>query len=226
MYTRRPPPARWGAGSVTPHRRVQQWRVARRYEAEGWPVAAGAWWDGTRFRCEAPSCWVTGLHAAGHGDAVPTAGSPTAPAGWRRYPYTMLLLTGFGIDALELPARAAAAVEAARALPTPPAIARVPTGRWLLFAASHRKEMAEGTLLAVARAAGAVHHGHGSNVPLPPSRLALGPVRWHRRPWTGGLPPVAELLAVVVPLLPSAADQRPDLSPETIDHAAPAGRLR
>lgn len=187
-------------------------RAVERYRDAGWPIAAGAWWDGTRFRCQTPSCGTAGLHAAGHGLTLPSTTS-AEPRDRRRHPHTILLRTGLAIDAIELPARATAAIAAAERLPRPPAVARLPTGRWLLFAATHDDVIAGDTLPDTASTAGITYHGHNSTVPLPPSRLATGPVRWHRRPWAGDLPPAPALLDLVTSLLTSWTCRAPHPDP-------------
>lgn len=180
-------------------------RLAGRYVDSGWPVAAGAWWDGDRYRCEAPSCSVTGPHGAGHGDtATRAAGSRQELAAWPARPYTLLLLTGSVVDVLELPARAESAAAAMTASPHSVPAARLPTGRWLLFGAPG--EVSDDAA-AAARARGVLHHGSGWHVPLPPSRLAQGRVRWVARPAPSsrGLLGVAELLELVLPSVPPSA---------------------
>lgn len=190
---------------------IQHRRASTRYTGAGWPIIPGAWWDGTRYRC-APTCKITGLHLAGHIPATPPShAAHTAPS--RHHPPTILLPTGFGIDAIELPARATAAITAARNLPRPPAIARLPTGRWLLLATTtdvHREDRSGTEPTRAVPAAGLIHHSHGSFIPLPPSRLAAGPVRWQHRPWASELPPATALLHLVTPLLPARAGSPPD----------------
>lgn len=193
-----------GVGGTAARLRLQlrqHRRVAGRYVARGWPIAAGSWWDGHRYRCDLASCKVEGLHGVGHGD--PAATSAEDLAGWPARPYTLLLLTGLGVDVLELPARAGTAVAATRSRVRVP-VARTPTGRWLLFVATGglSDEAAE-----AARASGVLHHGAGSHVPLPPSRLAHGRVQWITRPDSDDLdlPSAAGLLEWVLPLLPTPA---------------------
>lgn len=191
-----------GVGSTTARPRLQlrhRRSVARRYVGRGWPVAAGSWWDGHRYRCDAGSCRVEGLHVAGHGDPALAAAQDVAD--WPVRPYTLLLPTGSAVDVLELPGRAGTAVAATRS-PVRLPVARTPTGRWLLFAATGG--LSDGAEEA-ARASGVLHHGTGSHVPLPPSRLAHGTVQWITRPDCDhfDLPPVAGLLEWVLSLLPA-----------------------
>lgn len=197
----------------------QQRRQALRYVEAGWPVLPGAWWDRTRYRCGGVECGVSGLHVAGHHDATPIESVPAGTgAPWADRPCTLLLATGSAVDVLELPALAGTAVESVREMAVP--VARLPTGRWLLFAATVDGAMDSGTS-ADRRRDGLLLHGPGSLVPLPPSRLPHGRVRWRIRPElnVAHLLPMAELVDRVVPLLPTtvgsavAGDRggRPDL---------------
>lgn len=184
----------------------RQRRQAGRYVEAGWPVLPGAWWDRRRYRCGGVECGVSGLHVAGH-HSGPVIGSASVESGarWSDRPCTLMLATGSVIDVLELPARASAAVESALVLGVP--VARLPTGRWLLFAATADGGVSSGAPVDPRRD-GLLLHGRGSLVPLPPSRLPHGRVRWRRRPEleVGGLVPVADLVDRVVPLLPAPVE--------------------
>lgn len=162
-----------------------------------------------------------GLHVAGHtGPKAPGPKGVPAAAGalpavmaaqWSERPHTLLLATGSVVDALELPALATDAVAEAGALGVP--VARLPTGGWLLFAATP-----EGGTDCWApidpRRKGLLLHGQRSLVPLPPSLLPQGRVRWRSRPELSPdrLLPVAKLLGRVLPLLPTPI-QIPDPGP-------------
>lgn len=182
-----------------------------RYAQAGWPVVPGAWWDRSRYRCGGVECSVFGLHVADHPTAAGPEGSVPAAADalstevaarWSELPHTVLLATGSVVDALELPALAIDAVQDAGALGVP--VARLPTGGWLLFAAT-----AEGGTDSWApidpQRKGLLLHGRRSLVPLPPSLLAQGRVRWRSRPELdpNRLLPVVDLLRRVLPLLPA-----------------------
>ncbi len=179
--------------------------AAREYVGAGWPVTPGAWWDASeaRYRCDEPGCVTHGLHPTlpGAGGilrrcqvSVAGAAASTAAAVFRRWahrPYSVLFPTGQLADVLEL-----APETARRVLPVAPPgpAALLPDGRALLFTA-----VAPGDLTGRLAGAGALHHTDGSWVPLPPTPLAAGAVRWVRPPVTIGwwLPPpraVAEVL--------------------------------
>ena len=178
-------------------------------------MVPGAWWDRSRYRCGGVECSVFGLHVAGHTSPTATGPMGSGPAAvgarpeevaaqWSERPHTLLLATGSVVDALELPALATDAVAEAGALGVP--VARLPTGGWLLFAAT-----AEGGTDSWApidpQRKGLLLHGQRSLVPLPPSLLPQGRVRWRSRPELSPdrLLPAAELLARVLPLLPPIA---------------------
>src|SRR5690606_4048248 len=112
----------------------------------------------------------------------PVHGAPTASTDpalitqwWRHAPHSVLLPTGAAFDALELAAPLGALLTGSPrwvgALRGPVAV--MPTGRWLflLRPGTHLPGVLDGEL-------GVVHHGRGSWVPAPPTRLAEGPVRW------------------------------------------------
>lgn len=181
--------------------------LAGDYVNAGWPVAAGAWWDGRRYRCDTAPCTVEGLHAARHADAgFSAAWSADEVEAWPRRPNTLLLPTGVVVDAVELPARATSAVAGATiARPGSVPVARMPTGRWLLLGRTG-DGVSENTLHGLRVRHGVLHHGRGALVPLPPSRLQHGRVRWAIRPGSGdrSLTPVQDLLEQILPLLPAA----------------------
>ena len=193
MLTSRP-----AFGPLTRLRLARRRRAAEAYAGAGWPVVAGAWWDQARGRysCGA-QCGVAGQHAVCDG-GVP--GPDTAGAGPGRlaatpggFPHTVMLVTGLGVDVVELPATArGVAIAAAR---SGVATAQLPTGRHLLFAASGPLD--PGNPLPDRL----IMHGEGSMVALPPSQLRHGPVEWsgrfRRPPAVGELRPVAEVLGLV-----------------------------
>jgi hypothetical protein len=162
--------------------------AAREYAGSGWPVAPGAWWDAAeaRYRCDQAGCVTQGLHPTlpGAGTIVrrcqvsvvrAAASDPAAVfRRWGHRPYSVLLPTGRIADVLEL-----APGTARRVLPVAPPgpIALLPDGRALLFAA-----VAPNDLTGRLAGAGALHHTDGSWVPMPPTPLAAGVVRWLRSP--------------------------------------------
>lgn len=169
--------------------------AARQYIAADWPVASGAWWDAAeqRYRCDQAECVTQGLHPTLPGAAsilrrcqvsVAEAATPdlASVAGrWSQRPYSLLLPTGHSCDVLEL---GVATVRRVRAYLDAGPAATLPDGRVLLFttvAAAHDDDLG-----AELSRVGALHHSHGSWVPLPPSQLATGPVRWSRSPGAAG----------------------------------------
>jgi hypothetical protein len=169
--------------------------AARAYVAGGWPVAPGAWWepDEARYRCGLPGCMTEGLHptvpeaadASGRcwitvNDAA-THEIGAVSRQWGQRPHSVLLPTGHTVDALELGAAVASRLQAllaARGKLGP--FARFPDGTALLFTTV--AEAADAQQAANFATAGALHHGRGSWVPLPPTQLAEGPIRWIRSP--------------------------------------------
>lgn len=176
------------------YRRHRLADAAKAYAAAGWPVAPGAWWDPSekRYRCAPTGCLTEGLHptlpdlrGATRRCQVIVEQAATRDVGtvdrrWGRRPHSVLLPTGQVCDAIELgptAARRVQAVLAAQGSLGP--VATFPDETVLLFTG-----VAEpGTDLAdELHAACALHHGRGSWVPLPPSQLATGPMRWTRSP--------------------------------------------
>jgi hypothetical protein len=180
--------------------------AAQAYVGAGWPVASGAWWDPAqeRYLCTLGGCAIEGPHptlaeAAGSTTTrcqVSVAHASTQDLGivaarWGRWPYAVLLPTGYVADVVELRGSAAVRVRAVLAeYDVLGPVAIVPDGRTLLFTAT-AGPLGKG-LVAELTAAGAVCHVRGSWVPLPPSRLAAGPVEWMEPPgaihWS--LPPL------------------------------------
>lgn len=174
--------------------------AAREYAAAGWPVAPGAWWDDaeSRYRCAQPGCVTQGLHPTvpdvdsvlrrcmvNVGRAAVTDPGLVA-CRWDRRPFAVLMPTGQVADVLELAPSIAPRVVAA----SPPGpVAALPDGRVLLFTEVGTAPDPELV------GHGALHHSHGSWVPLPPSRLATGRVTWLRSPRVAGwrLPALRDL---------------------------------
>lgn len=176
-------------------------RAAAGYAAAGLPVAPGAWWDGRRFRCGL-DCPVERLHPAGH-DApeLTDVPSPDDVARWPALPYTLLLRTGLTVDAFEVPMTATSGRGIARALclAGPPPVVQLPTNRWLILLTAGGD--LDPDLLAAAQAGGLRHHGPGSHVPLPPSRLYRDRATWVVPPGEAPVAPADRVLRLVAPLL-------------------------
>jgi hypothetical protein len=154
--------------------------AARRYLEAGWPVVPGAWWDGRsrRHLCPSSTCGTEGLHpwetGVRLGDLTP----------WTTTPASLLLPTGTLFDAVDADARrlAAAPRRWAELLELGPALLQPGAHPRLVVLVPHGDERAA----ACARLTDALLHGPGSWVPLPPSRLRWGPVRWLSSPAVDG----------------------------------------
>jgi len=164
--------------------RLRLRRAALRYAAHGWPVTPGARLAGPRFSCGRPGCPTVGSHPALEAwEEAATSEAERITRWWRRQPFTVLLATGRAFDVVEVPAHLGLRVlglarlhsggigPQRRQVRGPVAV--TPTGRWMFFVRRGdplRPEL-DGHL-------DVVHHGRGSWVPAPPSRLVEGPVRW------------------------------------------------
>jgi hypothetical protein len=176
----------------------------------GWAIAPGAWWDPRveQYRCRRVGCLTTGtIHAA---DGMTPRSDPSA---WADDPATILLVTGHGIDVVELPLGTTPpeAIFSRAMLPGPVALWASVRPRLLVFAATtgggavpdHLPEgLPEGALL----------HSTGSYVPLPPSRVRTGDVVWMRPPqsmdWK--LPELREVVDVLARRLATDAADAAD----------------
>lgn len=182
-------------------------RAARVYAERGWPVAPGAWWTAAsgapRYECGVPGCVTTGLHPVG--SMMATVTEPSAATSlWSDLPHSVLLPTGVVCDVVEAPHEMGAEVWAAlSATREPMPVATLPDRRWLFFAAPDL----DPDLHDVLSRAGALHHGRGSWVPLPPSRLAGGMARWARPPASVGwrLPALAAVARALPRMAPRPA---------------------
>jgi hypothetical protein len=186
----------------------------------GWAIAPGAWWDPRveQYRCRRVGCLTTGtIHAA---DGM---NPRTDPSAWADDPATILLITGHGIDVVELPLGTTPpeAIFSRAMLPGPVALWASVRPRLLVFAATTGggavpdrlpQELPEGALL----------HSTGSYVPLPPSRVRTGDVVWMRPPqsldWQ--LPELSEVVDVLGRRL---AGHAPDAAATTDMSSAPFG---
>jgi hypothetical protein len=174
------------------------------FARHGWPVVPGSYPRGSHW-VGMPSSLRTG---AGQHGAVPVHSGWGQLAGcgpervaelWSGHPFSVLLATGMGLDALDLPAelgRATAIGLRVAGVPVP--IAATPTGRWLFpvvgGSALHR-ELAEHPDVVV--------HAHGGWVPLPPSPCLPGVVHWRVKPAMCGweLPRLDEVTDAVLAAL-------------------------
>lgn len=186
------------------------------FACHGWPVVPGTYPAGSAWAGHPGDPQVD---ANGH-DPVPVHRSWSGLAGagpervaslWSGAPFSVLLATGLGVDALDLPAelgRGAAIGLRVADLPVP--IAATPAGRWLfpvLGGSRLHRELADHPDVAL--------HAEGSYVPLPPSPCLPGVVHWRVKPGVCGwqLPRLDEVVDAVLaatpgrsPLMPAARD--------------------
>jgi hypothetical protein len=174
---------RWGIDRQLIRLRLRT--AASHFAEHGWSITPGAWLTGDRFDCTQANCTVQACHPA----RADWAESATTDPGrvhrwWRDEPHAVLLATGRSIDVIEVPALLGA--RAVRGPVTGPGAASVvdqargpvavtPSGRWMFLVRPDdglRPCLDRGVLL----------HGAGSWVPLPPTRLRRGPVRWEVTP--------------------------------------------
>ncbi len=185
------------------------------YLESGWAVAPGAWWDprAEQYRCRRVGCLTTGtIHAA---DGMTPRTDPTA---WADDPATVLLITGHGIDVVELPLGTTPpeAIFSRAIVPGPVALWASVRPRLLIFAATTAGGADQ---LPPGLPEGALLHSAGSYVPLPPSRVRTGDVVWMRPPQSldWHLPQLSEVVDLLgrrlAGLAPEAADDAPPPAP-------------
>ena len=172
------------------------WRGAFRIELRaeaiglawrGWPVLPGTYPAGLRWegrdgaRNEGP--------VPVHQDWAQRVGTDPehVASWWSGRPYTLLVATGFVVDAVEvggeLGRRTAAALRAAGVLVP---IAATPTGRWLFLTASDPANHGSPSRSELSEHPDVVLHGRGSWIPLPPSPFQHGVVHWRVKPQVCG----------------------------------------
>jgi hypothetical protein len=153
------------------------------FARHGWPVVPGRYHRGAHW-VGMPSSPRIGM---GQHDVMPVHSDWAQLAGcgpervaelWSSHPFSVLLVTGMGLDALDLPAelgRATAIGMRVAGVPVP--IAATPTGRWLFpvfGGGTLHRELADHPDI--------VLHAQGSWVPLPPSPCLPGVVHWRVKP--------------------------------------------
>jgi hypothetical protein len=191
------------------------------YLEAGWAIAPGAWWDNRaeQYRCRRVGCLTTGTIHAAAGMAPRT--DPTA---WADDPATILLVTGHGIDVVELPLGTTPpeAIFSRAIVPGPVALWASVRPRLLLFAATTAGGADQ---LPPGLPEGALLHSTGSYVPLPPSRVRTGDVVWMRPPqsldWQ--LPQLSEVVDLLARRL-TGAGAAPLAEGETPAPAPPVRR--
>ncbi|HYJ76777.1 MAG TPA: hypothetical protein VEV65_14310 [Kineosporiaceae bacterium] len=189
------------------------------YLEAGWPIAPGAWWDprAEQYHCRRVGCLTTGtIHAA---DGM----APRADASaWSSDPATVLLVTGHGIDVVELPLGSTPpeTLFSRAALPGPVALWTSVRPRLLVPAGTTGTGPVPDTLPA-GLPEGVLLHAAGSYVPLPPSRVRTGDVVWMRPPqaldWQ--LPQLGEVVDLLTRRL--LGDVRPDATSDVRPAPAP-----
>ena len=174
------------------------------FARHGWPVVPGSYpcddhWVGV------PSARHTATGAHGFVPVQPNwrrlAGCGAERVGhlWSGQPFSVLLATGMGIDALDVPAAVGRATAVGlRVVDIPAPIAATPAGRWLF-------PVLGGSRLPhkLAEHPDVVLHSQGGWVPLPPSLCLPGVVHWRVKPATWGweLPGLAEVSDAVLAAL-------------------------
>lgn len=197
----------WAIDRWVSHFRLR--RAALRFADQGWSVTPGAWLEPAgddapqRFECGRPGCVTSSCHPAlTHWDDDATTDPSQIEEWWQDAPYSLLLATGHGIEVIEVPALLGARAvcgpvtgpgrpSATGALRGPVAV--TPQDRWMFFVRTDvaaPAEQAGGIPAPKAQALRAelerredvLFHTQGSWVPLPPTRLRSGPVRWEVSP--------------------------------------------
>jgi hypothetical protein len=205
-------------------RQARRRAAVNAYLEAGWSVAPGAWWDprAEQYRCRKVGCLTTGtIHAA---DGMAPRHDASA---WADDPATVLLVTGHGIDVVELPLGSTPpeAIFSRALIPGPVALWASVRPRLLLLA-STTGGGAVPDRLPEGLPEGALLHSTGSYVPLPPSRVRTGDVVWMRPPqsrdWV--LPDLGEVVDLLARRLAPAPSPAPERDPAPA-HAPAARRL-
>ncbi|MBV9846162.1 MAG: bifunctional DNA primase/polymerase [Kutzneria sp.] len=204
------------------------WRGAFRIELRaeamnlawrGWPVL--------------PGTYPTGSHWSGRDGVVDEGPVPvhhdwadrigTKPeqvaAWWTGQRFSLLVATGYVVDAIEVPAdlgRRVATVLRATGVPVP--IAATPTGQWLFLTESGRELAPE-----LSGRGDIVLHGSNSWIPLPPTPFQHGVVHWRVKPEVcGGTLPASGIVQEAL----VEATRLPSGQGEQLDEPALAGAQR
>ncbi|MGH3783508.1 MAG: bifunctional DNA primase/polymerase [Acidimicrobiales bacterium] len=153
----------------------------------GWPVMPGTYLDEAFGLWRGSTGGSAGLCPIAHnwcGSGITTPSK--AEAVWTRWPYSLLVECGHGVDVLELPGQLAERPVQALAVAgvrCPVAVLLHPA-RWLLFMASGDPIVELGAW------PGVLYRGVEAWVPLPPTNLGRSHARWHTDPadLAGALP--------------------------------------
>jgi hypothetical protein len=144
----------------------------------GWPLLPGTYWQSDRWTgvANAPQTGPSTVLAAGM--AAATCDIRTVDAWWSERPYSVLLVTGFTADVIEVSALVGRRVCALlRESGTVTPVAATPTGRWWFAVRPGEPLRPELTSRTDVRL-----HGRGSWVAAPPSEGPLGVVHWRVPP--------------------------------------------
>jgi hypothetical protein len=187
---------------VTPRAtRAQRSRLAataHEYQNAGWPVAPGAWWSSQqqRYRCGRPGCRTSGPHPVDLAPDAPSgrcrvlaarsaqAVAPDLASCWTHRPYALLLPTGGKLTVIDGAHEIVAELdEKLRQQGHFSPLATPVTGQLQLFCAALDADL---ELWLAAAAASVLVHSDDSWVPLPPSSIRTGLIRWVRSPQAVG----------------------------------------
>jgi len=185
----------WAIDRWVSHFRLR--RAALRFAEQGWTVTPGAWLEPagdeapSRFECGRPGCVTSSCHPAlAHWDEDATSDTEQIEEWWQDAPYSLLLATGHGIEVIEVPsllgARAVCGPVTGPGRPSVTGslrgpVAVTPQDRWMFFVRTGRGRTPQ-LRPELSRREDVLCHSGASWVPLPPTRLRSGPVRWEVSP--------------------------------------------
>ena len=187
--------------------RIELRAEAINFAEHGWPVVPGSYPRGDHW-VGAPYGQRAGTGAHGF---VPVhrnwrhlagCGLQHVAALWSGQPFSVLLATGMGIDALEVSAAVGrAGAIGLRVMDIPAPIAATPAGRWLFPVLGGGRLSSK-----LAEHPDVMLHAHGGWIPLPPSLCLSGVVHWRVKPATWGweLPKLADVGDAVLAALQDA----------------------
>lgn len=198
------PQAPFGRGLL--RRRLRM--AAQRFADHGWVVTPGGYFNGRRMACDRTNCFATSSHPLfDDWESRSSTRSDQLDEWWSERPHALLLPTGHAFDVLEVPA-----LLGSRAVCGPPTgpgratsagrvrgpVAVTAGGSWMFL-------MRSGGTLApeLDHRVDVVRHSLGSWIPVPPTVLPDGPIRWKVSPQSIGwqLPDPDEFQAALVQAL-------------------------
>jgi hypothetical protein len=172
----------------------------------GWPVLRGNYWQADRW-VGADGASVTGLAPLDVDGLAASRDPAEVDAWWSERPYSVLLATGFVVDAIEVSALVGRRVCARlRETDLVVPVAATPTGRWWFAVRAGEALRPE-----LASRPDAILHSRGSWVAAPPSEGPQGVVHWRVPPPACGwsLPDPCDLQVALLEVL----GQRPPVVP-------------